>query len=501
MIDLLGNLGTGIEIALTPVHLFYCFLGVVLGTLIGVLPGLGPVATIAMLLPITFNLDAISALIMLAGIYYGAQYGGSTTAILVNLPGEASSTVTCLDGHALTRQGRAGAALAIAALASFAAGCVGTLAVALLGPTLANLALRFQSPEYFSLMVLGLVTAVVLARGSVLKAVIMVLLGLLLSQVGTDASTGTERFVFGNRHLVDGLNFAVVATGLFGIGEILSNLYGRHSGAAPSVGSIGRLWPSRSEFRSSIAPTVRGSVLGCALGLLPGSGPLLSSFGAYALEKRLSRTPGRFGHGAVEGVAAPEAANNAAAQTSFIPMLTLGIPSNSVMALMIGAMIIHGITPGPQVLTEQPDLFWAMVASMWVGNVLLVVLNLPLVGIWVRLLTVPYHFLYPAILLFVCIGAYSISNSYFDVMLAAGFGLVGFLLRAAHFDPAPLLLGLILGEAMEDNLRRTLIISREDLTILFTRPVSAGMLALAAVLLIGAITPGLRTRREKVFAE
>ncbi|MGH8629773.1 MAG: tripartite tricarboxylate transporter permease [Burkholderiales bacterium] len=500
MTELLGQLALGFDVALTAQNVLYCFVGVLLGTLIGVLPGLGPVATIAMLLPATYALPPVSALIMLAGIYYGAQYGGSTTAILVNLPGESSAVVTCLDGHAMARQGRAGPALAIAAIGSFFAGTVATLLLAVFAPPLAELAFKFGPAEYFSLMVLGLLAAVVLARGSLLKAIAMIILGLLLGIVGADVNTGLFRFTFGVPELQDGIDFVVVAMGLFGFSEIIANLERRRSGQV-SVAKVTTLMPTRQDWKRAWAAVLRGTGIGSLLGVLPGGGAVLGSFAAYTLEKKISREPQRFGQGAIEGVAAPESANNAGAQTSFIPMLTLGLPSNAVMALMIGAMTIHGITPGPQVMSERPELFWGMIASMWIGNVLLVVLNLPLIGVWVKLLSVPYRLLYPAILLFCCIGVYSINNSAVDLVIALFFGALGYLFIKFDCEPAPLLLGFVLGPMMEENLRRALVLSRGDPTVFFTRPLSLGLLIVAAALLVVVVFPAVRRTREEAFQD
>ena len=498
--ELLSNLAQGFAVALTAVNLLYCLIGVVLGTLIGVLPGIGPVATIAMLLPITFNLPPVSALIMLAGIYYGAQYGGSTTAILVNLPGEASSVVTMLDGYQMARQGRAGPALAIAAIGSFFAGCVSTLLLAMFSPPLAEIAFKFGPAEYFSLMVLGLIAAVVLARGSLLKALGMIVLGLLLGLVGTDVNSGTQRYVFGLPELSDGLGFVVVGMGLFAFAEIVRNLEVTETREVFTANVTG-LMPTVKDLKASWKAILRGTGLGSLLGILPGGGAVLASFAAYTLEKRVAKDPSRFGKGAIEGVASPESANNAAAQTSFIPMLTLGIPPNPVMALMIGAMTIQGIQPGPQVMTQRPDLFWGMIASMWVGNLLLLALNLPLIGIWVRLLRVPYRLLYPAIMLFCCIGVYSLSNQTMDVVLTAAFGLLGYLFVKLDCEPAPLLLGFILGPMMEENLRRAMLISRGDWSVFVTRPLSLTLLLLAAVLLLMIVAPAVRKTREETFQE
>jgi len=498
--ELLANLQLGFEIALTLQNLLYCLVGVFLGTLIGVLPGIGPVATIAMLLPATFTLPPVSALIMLAGIYYGAQYGGSTTAILVNLPGEASSVVTCLDGYAMARQGRAGPALAIAALGSFFAGTVSTLILAMFAPPLAEVAFKFGPAEYFSLMVLGLIAAIVLAHGSLINAIAMILLGLLLGLVGADTNTGQFRFTFGLPQLTDGIGFVVVAMGLFGFSEIIANLE-RRAKREVVMAKITSLFPTRDDLKASWKAVLRGTGIGALLGILPGGGATLGSFAAYALEKKVAKDPTRFGKGAIEGVAGPESANNAGAQTSFIPLLTLGIPTNAVMALMIGAMTIHGITPGPQVMTERPELFWGMVASMWIGNLLLVVLNLPLIGIWVKLLSVPYRILYPAILLFSCIGVYSLNNSAVDVALALAFGFLGYLFIKFDCEPAPLLLGFVLGPMMEENLRRALLLSRGDPTVFVTRPLSLALLVAAAALLVIVVVPAVRRKREEAFQE
>jgi TctA family transporter len=498
--ELLSNLALGFDVALTPINLAYCFIGVLLGTAIGVLPGLGPVATIAMLLPLTFSLPPVSALIMLAGIYYGAQYGGSTTAILINLPGESSSVVTTLDGYQMARQGRAGPALATAALGSLFAGTVSTLVLAVFAPPLAEIGLSFGPAEYFSLIALGLVASIVLAHGSLIKALGMIVLGLLLGLAGTDVETGIFRFTFGLPQLSDGINFIVLAMGVFGLGEIISNLENEQTRESLAT-TVKGLMPTRDDLRRIVGPVLRGTTIGSALGVLPGGGAMLSSFAAYAVEKRLADDSSRFGNGAIEGVAAPESANNAGAQTSFIPMLTLGIPSNPVMALMIGAMIIQGIQPGPAVVTQQPDLFWGVVVSMWVGNFFLVILNLPLIGIWVRLLRVPYHLLYPAILVFIAIGVFGINNSVFDLYLVALFGLLGYIFVKLDCELAPLLLGFILGPMMEENLRRALILSRGDATVFLTRPISAVMLLLAVTALIAVLAPTIRQGREKVFQE
>jgi putative tricarboxylic transport membrane protein len=499
--ELISNLALGFSVAATPYNLGFCLLGALVGTLVGVLPGIGTVATVAMLLPITFGLPPVGALIMLAGIYYGAQYGGSTTSILVNIPGEATSVVTCLDGHQMARQGRAGAALSIAAIGSFFAGCVSTVLVAALGAPLTGLALMFGPAEYFSLMLLGLIFAVVLAKGSVLKSIAMVLLGLLLSMVGSDLETGAGRLTFDIAELFDGIGFANVAMGLFGFAEIIRNLEMSQESRDIVKGKISGLMPTLKDLKDSAGAIVRGTILGSILGILPGGGAVVASFAAYTFEKRIAKDPSRFGRGAIEGVAAPESANNAAAQTSFIPLLTLGIPPNAVMALMVGAMTIHGIVPGPQVMTKQPELFWGMIASMWIGNLMLIIINLPLVGVWVSLLRVPYRLLYPSIIVFCCIGIYSINNSSTDVVIAALFGIFGYWLVKHDFEPAPLVLAFVLGPLMEENLRRAMLIARGDATVFLTRPISAGLMIVSAILLLLALLPMIRKRRDEVFVE
>jgi len=501
MSELLANLALGFQVAANPYNIGFCLLGALVGTLVGVLPGIGTVATVAMLLPITFGLPPVGALIMLAGIYYGAQYGGSTTSVLVNIPGEATSVVTCLDGHQMARQGRAGAALSIAAIGSFFAGCVSTVLVAALGVPLTSLALLFGPAEYFSLMVLGLIFAVVLAKGSVLKAIAMILTGLLLSMVGTDLETGAGRMTFGMAELYDGIGFTNVAMGLFGFAEIIRNLEMSQESRDIVKGKIKGLMPTRQDLIDSSGSIARGTILGSLLGILPGGGAVVASFAAYTFEKRISKTPEKFGRGAIQGVAAPESANNAAAQTSFIPLLTLGIPPNAVMALMVGAMTIHGIVPGPQVMTKQPELFWGMIASMWLGNLMLVIINLPLVGVWVSLLRVPYRLLYPSIIVFCCIGIYSINNAPFDVVISAAFGLFGYWLVKHDFEPAPLVLAFVLGPLMEENLRRAMVLARGDATVFLTRPISAGLIAVATALLVIALLPMIRKRRDEVFVE
>jgi putative tricarboxylic transport membrane protein len=499
--DLISNLGLGFATASSLANLGFCLIGVLLGTLIGVLPGIGATATIAMLLPITFQIgDPVSALIMLAGIYYGAQYGGSTTAILINMPGESSSAVTAIDGYQMARNGRAGAALAVAAIGSFFAGTVSTFLVALFAPPLTAVALKFGAAEYFSLMIVGLVSAIALAHGSVIKALAMVILGLLLGLVGTDVISGAPRFTLGIREYADGLNFVAVAVGVFGIAEVLRNLENEHERSV-LIRKVTGLMPTRQDFREMAAPILRGTFIGSVLGVLPGGGAILASFASYTVEKRVSKTPEQFGRGAIAGVAGPESANNAGAQTSFIPMLTLGIPANPVMALMIGAMIIQGIVPGPDVATEQPSLFWGVIASMWIGNLMLIVLNLPLIGLWVRLLTVPYYVMFPIIMTFCSIGVYSVNSNVYDLYAVAFFGLLGYALMKMRCEPAPLLLGFVLGPLLEENLRRAMILSRGDPMTFVTRPISGGLLLMALLVLVVVLLPAVRRKRDEVFVE
>jgi putative tricarboxylic transport membrane protein len=495
--ELFNNLLFGFGIALSLQNLAYCLVGVTVGTLIGVLPGIGPLGTIAILMPITYGISPVGALIMLAGIYYGAQYGGSTTAILVNLPGETSAVVTCIDGHQMARQGRAGPALAIAAIGSFFAGTVGTLLIALFGPPLGEIALKFGSPEYFSLMLMALVAAAVLAQGDLLKSLAMVAIGLLLGSVGTDVNTGLQRFTFGITELSDGIGFIVVAVGVFAVGEIVGNL-GHKQTRRLSTAAVTHLFPSKEDWKRSFGPILRGTALGSFFGVLPGTGPAIASFAAYMLERKLAADPSRFGRGAIEGVAAPESANNADAQCKFIPMLTLGLPASGVMALMLGALTIQGIQPGPEVMTLRPDLFWGLIASMWIGNLLLVVLNLPMIGLWVKLLQVPYRLLFPAIMAFSAIGIYSVNNSSFEIYLAALFGVFGFVCAKLGFPPAPMLLGYVLGPMLEENLRRSMLMSGGDPTVFVTRPISAAFMAATVLVLAAMIVPAVRRRRLDV---
>ncbi len=500
--ELLQNLQLGLENAVTLTNLLYCFVGVTLGTLVGVLPGMGPVATVAMLLPITYSLDPSTALIMLAGIYYGAQYGGSTTAVLVNIPGEAAAVVTCLDGHRMAKAGRAGAALGIAALGSFAAGCFATVLIAAFAAPLTEIAFEFGPREYFSLMVLGLVGAVVLASGSLLKAIGMIFIGILFGLVGMDVNSGALRYVFGVDELMDGIDFVALSMGIYGFSEIIRNLEA-NAGRETVPEPVGSVLPSWKDIRESAGAICRGTVVGSFLGILPGGGALLSSFASYTLEKKLAgdKAEPRFGEGNIRGVAGPESANNGGAQTSFIPMLTLGIPSNAVMALMIGALMLHDITPGPQVMTTNPGLFWGLIVSMWIGNVFLVILNLPLIGLWVRLLRVPYPLLYPAILIFCAIGVYSINANTFDIWMTIGFGLFGYVFAKLGCECAPLLLGFILGPMLEENFRRALLLSRGDLTTFVASPISATLLAISVLLLAIVIFPSVRSGREQAFRE
>ena len=496
---LISNLGHGFYVAFSFQNLLFALIGALIGTAIGVLPGIGPVATISLLLPITFGQPATTAIIMLAGIYYGAQYGGSTTAILLNLPGEISSVVTTLEGYKMARNGRAGAALATSALGSFFAGSVATVLVAASGPLLTSVALSFGPADYFSLMLLGLIISAVLAQGSVLKSVAMVVLGVALGLVGTDVQTGQQRFTFGVPELSDGIGFVSVAMGMFGIAEIILNLEKPEAREVLSA-KVGSLWLTKEEFRRATPAVLRGTVLGSVLGILPGGGAALAAFGAYMLERKVSKGRHLFGTGAIEGVAGPEAANNAAAQTSFIPLLTLGIPANAVMALMVGALIIQGIQPGPRMVEAQPDLFWGLIASMWIGNVMLLVINLPMIGMWVKLLQVPYKYLYPSILIFCCIGVYSLNNNVFDVYQTVIFAIFGVICNKLKMEPAPLLIGFVLGPMMEEHLRRAMLLSRGDPSVFIERPISASMLAIGAVVLGAMLLPNLRKGKDAAMS-
>ena len=495
--ELFHNLIFGFSVAISMQNLLYCFMGCLVGTLIGVLPGIGPLATIAMLMPITFTLPPVAALIMLAGIYYGAQYGGSTTSILVNLPGETSSVVTCIDGYQMARQGRAGPALAISAIGSFFAGTVCTVAIALFGPPLAEMALKFNSPEYFSLMLMGLVASAVLAQGDMVKSLAMVVVGLLLGTVGTDVDSGCQRFSFEILELADGIGFVVIAVGVFAVGEIVANL-GEKEERLVFTSKVGSLFPTKEDLKRSFGPILRGTGLGAFFGVMPGTGPAIASFASYMLEKKIARDPSRFGNGAIEGVAGPETANNADAQCKFIPMLTLGIPASGTMALMLGALLIHGITPGPMVMIKNPDLFWGLIASMWIGNLMLVVLNLPLIGLWVALLKVPYRWLFPAIMVFCSIGIYSVNNMSFEIYLTAFFGILGFIWRKLECSPVPIMLGFVLGPMIEENLRRSMLLSRGNPLVFVTRPISLAFIIATVLILIVMAAPAVRKRRGDI---
>lgn len=498
--DLFQHLVIGFGTALSPENFFYCFVGVLLGTFIGVLPGLGPTATVAMLLPVTYYLSPTSSLIMLAGIYYGSQYGGSTTAILLNLPGEVSSSVTAIDGYQMARQGKAGKALSIAAIGSFVAGSFSTLLIALVALPLAAIALKFGPTEYFALILLGLVTSTALAHGSVMKAMAMIIAGVLFGVVGTDVDSGAFRFTLGMIELTDGLSTVAVALGIFGIVEVLKNLENLPE-TFTGTAKITNLMPTRQDLREAAGPIIRGSLLGSFLGTLPGGGSILSAFSSYTLEKRISKTPERFGKGAIEGVAGPESANNAGAQTSFIPLLTLGIPSHPLMALMMGALLIQGITPGPNVVTDQPELFWGLIVSMWIGNAMLIILNLPLVGIWVSMLKVPYRMMLPAIVTFSVIGVFTVSNSGFDVYVLAIFGLLGYAFHKVGCEPAPFLMGFVLGKLLEEHLRRALVFSHGDPWVFVTEPISAGLLVATVVVLVIITFPSVTKKRDEIFVE
>ncbi len=498
--ELLDNLALGFATAFTLQNLLYCFIGCLLGTMIGVLPGLGPIATIAMLLPATYALPPVAALIMLAGIYYGAQYGGSTTAILVNIPGESSSVVTAIDGYQMARRGRAGVALFTAGFGSFFAGCVATLVLAAFAAPLAEVAFKFGPAEYFSLMVLGLIGAVVLASGSLIKAIGMIVLGLLLGLVGTDVNSGAARYSFEIPELTDGIGFVSIAMGVFGFAEIMNNLEQKEK-RETFLDKVTSLWPNKQDFKRMMPSILRGTGIGSLLGVLPGGGAPLAAFAAYSLEKKTSKYSEEFGKGAIEGVAGPESANNAASQTSFIPLLTLGIPPNAVMALMVGAMTIHNIQPGPQVMSSNPALFWGLIASMWIGNLMLIILNLPLIGVWVKMLTIPYRHLYPAILVFCCIGVYTVNNNNFDIFMTAIFGIAGYLFFKLGCEAPPLLLGFVLGPMMEENFRRALLLARGDFTVFVTRPLSLGLLIAAVALVVIVALPAVKKTREEAFVE
>ena len=483
--DLFGNLALGLDLAASATNLTYCFIGVFVGTFVGVLPGLGALTAISLLLPITFHLDATASIVMLAGVFYGANYGGSTASILLNLPGEPSSAVTCLDGYPMSRQGRSGVALLMTTVASFVGANIGILVMVFFSPVILEVALEFGAEEYFSMMLLGLVAASTVSTDSPVKGVAMVTLGVLLGVVGVDVQTSTVRFTFGMVELYDGLSLVAIATGLFGVSEVIASVrtVGRGHVDRKSI-TFRSMLPTREDLHRSWAPMLRGSAVGSFFGALPGTGAAIASFMAYAVEKKAASDPARFGKGAIEGIAAPEASNNAAVQTAFIPTLTLGIPGTVTMALMIGALIIHGITPGPLLMTNRPDLFWGLIVSFWIGNLFLLIINIPMIGLWIRLLSIPYHLLYPAILMFVCIGVYSVNYNFFDIVVVMVFGAAGYVMRLLEFPPAPLLLGFVLGPLMEENLNRAVLISRGDFWVFVERPISAAFLAATILLLV-----------------
>lgn len=494
-IDLLQNMAMGFSVALTGANLLYCFLGVLIGTLIGVLPGLGPSATISLLLPSTYYLNPTSAIIMLSGVYYGAMYGGSTTSILVNIPGEAASVVTCLDGYQMARQGRAGPALGIAAFGSFIAGTISIFGLMLAAPALARFALRFGPPEYFSLIFLAFSILIYLAAGSTLKAILIAAVGVFAGTIGTDFITGDPRFVYGSLTLSDGIGLVPVVMGLFGIAEVLDNLERMVGKVEVLKTKLEELFPSLKDWRASMLPIFRGSIIGFFLGTLPGGGAIIASFSSYAVEKKVSKHPERFGKGAIEGVAGPESANNAGSGGNFIPLMTLGIPANVVMALLLGALMIHGIRPGPMLIQEQPELFWGLVTSMYVGNVMLLVLNLPLIPIWVRILSIPYRFLFPLILLFCVIGVYSLSSNKWEIVLMVTFGIMGYLMRKFKYEPAPFVFALVLGPTMENSLRQSLLMSEGSPSIFFTEPISCILLGAGLLLFTLPLLPWFKRKQ------
>jgi len=498
--DVIDGLGQGFAVALQPINLLYCFIGVFIGTLVGVLPGIGPVSAMSLLLPVTLSGTPESGIIMMAGIYYGSMYGGSTTSILVNIPGEAASVVTCIDGHEMAKQGRAGPALGIAALGSFAAGTFAIVALMLVAPALARVAIAFGPPEYFSLMVLGLTILSFLSQGSMAKSLLMATFGIVLGLVGIDQITAQARMTFDRLELLDGIGLVPIVMGLFGVAEILFNLE-QELRREVMQARIGSLWPSLADWTASKWAVLRGTVLGFFLGILPGGGAVIASFASYALEKKISATPERFGKGAIEGVAGPEAANNAAAGGAFIPLMTLGIPPNVVMALLLGAFVIHGLQPGPLMMTQRPDLFWGIVASMYIGNAMLLVLNMPMIGMWVQVLKLPYRILFPLILMFCIVGVFASGNAAFDVFVMVVFGVLGYLMRKFGYEPAPLVLAFVLGPMLENNLRKSLILSQGDFTVFLERPISAVCLLLAAVALLAPLFPALARRRSRFATE
>jgi putative tricarboxylic transport membrane protein len=497
--DIVTGLGQGFAVALQPINLLYCFIGVFIGTLVGVLPGIGPVSAMSLLLPVTLSGTPESGIIMMAGIYYGSMYGGSTTSVLVNIPGEAASVVTCIDGHAMAKQGRAGPALGIAALGSFAAGTFALVALMLVAPALARVAIAFGPPEYFSLMVLGLTVLSFLSQGAMAKSLLMAAVGIILGLIGIDQITAQPRLTFDRLELLDGVGLVPIVMGLFGVAEILANLEQELKREVIKA-RIGGLWPSMQDWAQSKWAIVRGTLLGFFLGILPGGGAVIASFASYAIEKKISKTPERFGHGAIEGVAAPEAANNAAAGGAFIPLMTLGIPPNVVMALLLGAFIMHGLQPGPLLMIQRPDVFWGIVASMYIGNAMLLVLNMPLIGMWVQVLKLPYRILFPLILMFCIVGVFASGNASFDVLLMVIFGVLGYLMRKFGYEPAPLVLAFVLGPMLENNLRKSLILSHGDFQIFIARPISAVCLLLAVAALAAPLLPALARRRATIAA-
>lgn len=500
--DIFSNIALGLNTALSFQNLLYCFLGVFLGTLVGVIPGIGHLAAMSLLFPITFYLDPTTALIMLAGIWYGSSYGGNTASILLNIPGSPANAVTCLDGYPMARQGRGGVALFMTTVASFVGGSIGIILLMLFAPVIASYALSFGSAEYFSLMVLGLVAASTISDGSAIKGLAMVVLGIMFGTVGADIYTGTPRFSFGVLELTDKINLVALAMGIFGVAEIIASVRKVKVGDIdPESVKFKAMKPTKDDVNRSWFPMLRGSSIGAFFGTLPGTGPSVASFMAYALEKRVAKEPKRFGKGAIEGIMAPESANNSADQTSFIPTLSLGIPGSPTMALMLGALMIHGIAPGPSLLTEQPSLFWGLVMSFWIGNVLLVILNVPLIGIWVRLLMVPYHLLFPAVLMFICIGTYTVNNSPFDIWLVVFFGFLGYLMRIFDWPAAPLLLGFVLGPLMEEHFRRAMLLARGDFMTFVDRPISATVMAITAALLVWGVVSAMRQRRKNRLLE
>lgn len=498
--DTLTNLAHGFSIALQPDALLFCLLGVTLGTLVGVLPGIGSLAAISMCLPLTFYMDPLHGLIVLAGVFYGAQYGSSTASILLNIPGSPASVVTCLDGYPMAQQGKAAQALFITTITSFVGGCFGIVLMILISPTLSDFALSFQAPDYFALMLLGLVAASTLSVGSPAKGLAMVAFGLLLGSMGTDVNTGTLRFTFGSTNLMDGVGLVPLSMGLFGVAEVLSNMGRTSVGTRAHIGMRAMI-PTREQVRDCIWPTIRGSALGAAIGAMPGSGGTIASFMSYAVEKRASRHPEKFGHGAVEGIAAPEASNNAAVQTAFIPTLCIGVPGDSVMAVLLGAMIVHGIVPGPTFIANQPDLFWGLIASFWVGNLLLLILNIPVIGLWVRVTRIPPAVLTPAVLVLMSLGAYAVNSNIFDVWTMLFFGIVGVGLTRYGYPAAPVLLGYILGPLVEENFRRSMLVSRGDPSVFLTRPICAVLIGITVLLLLLTVRSAVRSHRRRAVAE